>query len=31
MSAPAVKRFRVVVVEWLSHDAVIEAADASAR
>jgi hypothetical protein len=30
MSAPTLKRFRVVVIEWLSHDAVIEAADASA-
>jgi len=30
MSTPALKRFRVVVIEWLSHDAVIEAADASA-
>ena len=30
MSAPALKRFRVVVIEWLSHDAVIEAPDAAA-
>ena len=30
MSAPAIKRFRVVVIEWLSHDAVIEATDANA-
>jgi hypothetical protein len=30
MSAPALKRYRVVVIEWLSHDAVIEAADAIA-
>jgi hypothetical protein len=30
MSAPALKRFRVVVVEWLSHDAIIEAPDATA-
>jgi hypothetical protein len=26
MSAPALKRYRVVVLEWLSHVAVIEAA-----
>ncbi len=34
MSAPALKRFRVVVIEWLSHDAIIEgraAAEAAAR
>jgi len=30
MSTPALKRFRVVVIEWLSHDAFIEAADATA-
>jgi hypothetical protein len=30
MSTPALKRYRVVVFEWLSHDAFIEAADASA-
>ena len=30
MSTPALKRFRVVVIEWLSHDAVIEAADEAA-
>jgi hypothetical protein len=30
MSAPARKRFRVTVIEWLSHDAVIEASDAAA-
>jgi len=30
MSALPVKRFRVVVIEWLSHDAVIEAPDAAA-
>ncbi len=30
MSAPALKRFRVVVIEWLSHDAIIEAPDAAA-
>jgi hypothetical protein len=30
MSAPALKRFRVVVIEWLSHDAIIEARDATA-
>ncbi len=30
MSAPALKRFRVVVIEWLSHDAVIEVHDADA-
>ena len=28
MSNPSLKRFRVVVIEWLSHDAVIEAPDA---
>jgi hypothetical protein len=27
---PTLKRFRVVVIEWLSHDAVIEASDAAA-
>jgi hypothetical protein len=34
MSAPALKRYRVVVLEWLSHVAVIEAAskeDAEAK
>ena len=30
MSALPVKRFRVVVIEWLSHDAIIEAPDAAA-
>jgi hypothetical protein len=30
MSAPTLKRFRVVVIEWLAHDAVIEAPDAEA-
>ena len=30
MNAPALKRFRVVVIEWLSHDAIIEAPDAAA-
>lgn len=30
MSAPALKLYRVVVVEWHSHDAFIEAADAIA-
>jgi hypothetical protein len=30
MSAPHLKRFRVVVLEWLSHDAVIEATDEAA-
>lgn len=30
MSAPTLKRYRVVVLEWLSHDAVIEATDAAA-
>jgi len=30
MSAPSLKRYRVVVVEWLSHDATIEAIDAVA-
>jgi hypothetical protein len=29
-TTPALKRFRVVVIEWLSHDAVIEATDANA-
>jgi hypothetical protein len=29
MSAPAPKRFRVVVIEWLTHDAIIEASDAT--
>ena len=28
MSALPVKRFRVVVIEWLSHDAIIEAPNA---
>ena len=27
MSSPALKSYRVVVIEWLSHDAIIEAAD----
>ncbi len=27
MSSAALKSYRVVVIEWLSHDAVIEAAD----
>ena len=30
MNAPALKRFRVVVIEWLSHDAIIEAPDEAA-
>ena len=30
MIAPTLKRFRVVVIEWLSHDATIEAPDAVA-
>jgi hypothetical protein len=30
MSAPSPKRFRVTVIEWLSHDVVIEAPDAHA-
>ena len=30
MSAPSSKRFRVIVIEWLSHDAIIEAPDAQA-
>ena len=30
MSNPSLKRFRVVVIEWLSHNAVIEAPDALA-
>jgi hypothetical protein len=30
MSAPTLKRFRVVVIEWLSHDAILEAPDAIA-
>jgi hypothetical protein len=30
MSAPALKRYRVVVLEWLSHKAIIEATDAAA-
>ena len=30
MSAPSPKRFRVVVIEWLSHDAIIEAPNAEA-
>ena len=29
MSTLPVKRFRVVVIEWLSHDAVIEAPEAA--
>ena len=30
MSTPALRRFRVVVIEWLSHDAIIKATDAVA-
>jgi hypothetical protein len=30
MSALPLKHFRVTVIEWLSHDAVIEASDAEA-
>ena len=30
MSAPTLKRYRVVVLEWLAHKAVIEATDAEA-
>jgi hypothetical protein len=30
MTAPTLKRFRVVVIEWLSYDATIEATDATA-
>jgi hypothetical protein len=30
INTPAAKRFRVVVIEWLTHDAIIEAPDASA-
>ena len=30
MTNPSSKRFRVVVIEWLSHDAIIEAPDAIA-
>jgi hypothetical protein len=30
MSTLPVQRFRVTVIEWLSHDAVIEATDAEA-
>jgi hypothetical protein len=30
MSAPSPKRFHVTVIEWLSHDTVIEASDAQA-
>jgi hypothetical protein len=30
MSTLPLKRFRVVVIEWLSHDAIIEAANAQA-
>jgi len=30
MTKPSFKRFRVVVIEWLSHDAIIEAPDAAA-
>jgi hypothetical protein len=30
MSALPSRRFRVTVIEWLAHDAVIEAADAEA-
>jgi len=30
MSALPVKRFRVIVIEWLSHDAIIEAPNAAA-
>jgi hypothetical protein len=28
--SPTLKRFRVVVIEWLSHNAIIEAPDAAA-
>jgi hypothetical protein len=30
MSTPSLKRFRVTVIEWLAHDATIEAPDAQA-
>jgi hypothetical protein len=30
MSAPTLKRYRVVVIEWLSHKAIIEATDGQA-
>jgi hypothetical protein len=30
MTTPSLKRFRVVVIEWLSHDAILEAPDATA-
>ena len=30
MSAPSPKRFRATVIEWLSHDTVIEAPNAQA-
>ena len=30
INTPAAKRYRVVVIEWLTHDAIIEASDASA-
>jgi hypothetical protein len=30
MSAPTLKQYRVVVLEWLSHKAIIEATDAVA-
>jgi hypothetical protein len=30
MSTRSLKRFRVVVIEWLSHDAIIEAPNAQA-
>ena len=30
MSAPTLKRYRVTVLEWLAHKAVIEATDAAA-
>ena len=31
MSAPALKRYRVVAIEWLSHDAILEAAITMAK
>ena len=30
IATPSLKRFRVVVIEWPSHDAIIEATDAAA-
>jgi len=30
INTPALKQFRVVVIEWLTHDAIIEAPDATA-